>query len=179
MGMGQIEKRAKGYKMSGKACQTTGSFAWSGPQRGTQADRKDPIKNAYSLHRVEEPDPANRILGNLARGHALSQGRNYITMADMPLLANVALSTAPIYRVAVFDLLLKKNGRLETSDIMDGLRVSHHTAHRVMTELFALGLVDRQKEGYYDNSKMQIELKKKSIFGALEGIFDISGKGFS
>ncbi len=72
---------------------------------------------------------ANRILGNLARGHALSQGRNYITMADMPLLANVALSTAPIYRVAVFDLLLKKNGRLETSDIMDGLEspIIQHT----------------------------------------------------
>ncbi len=33
-----------------------------------------------------------------------------------------------------------------------------------MTELFALGLVDCQKEGYYDNSKMQIELKKEYLW---------------
>jgi DNA-binding IclR family transcriptional regulator len=52
-------------------------------------------------------------------------------------------------RVAVFDLLLKEGGKLDTSQIMDTLRVSAHTAHRVMTELYALELVDRQKEGDY------------------------------
>ena len=63
---------------------------------------------AYSIHRIEEPDRANRMLGNFARGHALFQGRNFITMDDMPLLIEVVLSTAPIERVYVFDLLLRK-----------------------------------------------------------------------
>ena len=114
---------------------------------------------AYNLGKIEEADRANRQLTNLARGHALSQGRNYLTMDDIPLLVRVVLSTAPLERVVVFDLLLKHNGRLGTQQIMDGLRVSPHTAHRVMTELYALDLVDRQKEGLFDNSKMTIELK--------------------
>jgi hypothetical protein len=90
---------------------------------------------AYNLGKIEEADRANRQLTNLARGHALSQGRNYLTMDDIPLLVRVVLSTAPLERVVVFDLLLKHDGRLETQQIMDGLRVSPHTAHRVMTEL--------------------------------------------
>ena len=105
---------------------------------------------AYNYRRIEEPDRANRQLTNLARGHALSQGRNYLTMADVPLIAKVVLSTAPIERVAVFELLLKSSGgKLDTSDIVNGLRVSEPTARRTMTELFALELVNRQKDGSF------------------------------
>jgi hypothetical protein len=113
---------------------------------------------AYNYRRIEEPDRANRQLTNLARGHALSQGRNYLTIADVPLIAKVVLSTAPIERVAVFELLLKNDGKLDTSAIVNGLRVSEPTARRTMTELFALELADRQKDGDYYNSELKIEL---------------------
>jgi hypothetical protein len=113
---------------------------------------------AYNYRRIEESDRANRQLVNLARGHALSQGRNHITIDDVPLVTKVVLSTAPMERVAVFDLLLKNGGSLDVNTITDGLRVSEPTARRTMTELFALELVDRQKEGDFFNSNLKIDL---------------------
>jgi hypothetical protein len=41
---------------------------------------------AYALPKLEEPDRAMVQLKNLGRGHALSQGRNYITMDDLPII---------------------------------------------------------------------------------------------
>ena len=38
---------------------------------------------SYSLATIEEPTRAMTQLRNLARGHALSQGRNYLTMEDI------------------------------------------------------------------------------------------------
>jgi len=58
-------------------------------------------------------------LYNLARGHGLLDGRNYITMADIPLLVGVTLSTASGERVQVFELLLGSEGELSI------LRVDH------------------------------------------------------
>jgi hypothetical protein len=80
---------------------------------------------------IEEPDRAMTQLYNLARGHALSQGRNYIALEDVPLVVKVVLSTASIEKV---------------------------TAHRTMTELKALSLVDMKKESGATNSEYQITL---------------------
>jgi len=113
---------------------------------------------AYNYRRIEESDRANRMLVNLARGHALSQGRTFITMDDIPLVARVVLSTAPMERVAVFDLLIKNGGSLDVNTISEGLRVSEPTARRTMTELFALELVDKQKTGEFDNSILRIDI---------------------
>ena len=68
---------------------------------------------------IEEPDRAITQLRNLARGHALSKGRNYITVDDIPLLIKVVLSTASIERVTIFDLLIKANGTLTTTVISE------------------------------------------------------------
>lgn len=98
---------------------------------------------AYTLPIIEEPDRAIQQLVNLSRGHALSQGRNYITMQDVPLIIKVVLSSAAsIARVTIFDLLLASGGKLTTSKIEEFLNVSKPTALRTMTELKALGLVD-------------------------------------
>lgn len=113
---------------------------------------------AYDYRSIEEADRANRMLTNLARGHALSQGRTHITMDDIPLLTKVVLSTAPMERVAVFELLLKNGGSLDVNTISDELRVSEPTARRTMTELFALGLVDRHKESDFYNSNLRIDI---------------------
>ena len=61
---------------------------------------------SYTLPSIEEPDRAMQQLTNLARGHALSQGRNYITLDVIPIVINVVLSTAFKERVTIFDLLL-------------------------------------------------------------------------
>ena len=39
---------------------------------------------AYGIATIEEPSRAITQLMNLAKGHALSQGRNFITNEDVP-----------------------------------------------------------------------------------------------
>jgi hypothetical protein len=94
----------------------------------------------------------------LARGHALSHGRNHVTKEDLSILVNVAMSTAPAERVAIFNLLLANKGTLRTSDITKGLNTTPPTAKRTMVELAALGLVDLAREDK-QNAEYQITLK--------------------
>jgi len=101
---------------------------------------------AYGLSIIEEPDRAMLQLVNLARGHALLTGRNYVTTDDLRLIIKVVLSTAPLERVTIFDLLLANNGRLNVNQITDFLNVSEPTARRTMTELKVLELVDMKTE---------------------------------
>jgi DNA-binding transcriptional ArsR family regulator len=95
----------------------------------------------YGMAIKEECDRAITQMYNLARGHALSRGRNYVTLEDIPLVIKTVLSTASIERVTIFDLLLACKGTMTTSQIADSLNISQPTALRTMTELKALGLV--------------------------------------
>jgi predicted transcriptional regulator len=101
------------------------------------------IDYAYTFANIEEPNRAIRQLTNLARGHALSQGRDYMTIDDISLIINVVLSTASTERSRIFETLLNFGGTLTTRQIMDYLDTSDKTAKRTMTELKALGLVTR------------------------------------
>ena len=58
---------------------------------------------AYASRNVENPERAGTQLHNLARAHALSQGRDYITVEDdLPLIVKMVLSgAASIERVKV------------------------------------------------------------------------------
>lgn len=96
---------------------------------------------------IEEPSRAITQLTNLARGHALSQGRSFITKEDVSIVIKVVLSTASIERVAVFDLLLAHGGKLQTPVIIESLNVTSPTANRTMTEFKAIGLVDGKDIG--------------------------------
>ncbi len=109
---------------------------------------------------IEAPTRAIQQLKNLARGHALSQGRNWITIQDLPLLIKVALSTAALDRVNIFDLLINNKGTLTTSIIKDSLSTNHHVAHRIMEELNAVELVDFEKSDNPTEEKI-IHLKDK------------------
>ena len=70
---------------------------------------------AYGIATIEEPSRAITQLMNLAKGHAISHGRNYITKEDVSIVIKVVLSTASIERVAVFDLLLAHGGKATNS----------------------------------------------------------------
>jgi hypothetical protein len=96
----------------------------------------------YSTPTIEDPDRAMTQLLNLAKGHALSQGRNFLTLEDIPILIKVVLSTASIERVVIFDLLLSSRGTLTTSQITTGLKISKNTALKTMAQLKVLGLVE-------------------------------------
>jgi hypothetical protein len=97
---------------------------------------------AYALAIVEDPSRAITQLMNLARGHALSQGRNYITLQDIPLVIKVVFSTASHERVRIFELLIEHQGKLSTSIITESLNTSNNTAKRTMAEFRAVGLVN-------------------------------------
>jgi len=115
---------------------------------------------AYRLANIEDPSRAITQLSNLARGHSLSQGRDYITLVDIPILANVVLSTASIERVTIFQLLISNNGNLSTQQIVGGLNITKPTALKTMTELQAIGLaIMREDEVDIYNSKKEIQLK--------------------
>jgi hypothetical protein len=118
------------------------------------------LEYAYTFANIEEPDRAMVQLRNLARGHALSQGRNFITMTDIPLLINVVLSTASMERARIFNLLLEFGGALTTTEIEQFLNVSDKTAKRTMAELKAIELVSvtEVETGHGGSPELQIKL---------------------
>jgi hypothetical protein len=116
---------------------------------------------AYTLATIEEPSRAMTQLRNLARGLALLQGRNYITVADIPLMIKVVFSTASLERVRIFELLLAFGGSLTTSQITESLNTSNNTAKRTMAELRAVGLVTVNDVTGYSGPEKQITLDKR------------------
>ena len=88
----------------------------------------------YNVSQPEDPRRAITVLQNLARGHALLTGRNYISLEDIPIVAKTVLSTAQTERVSLFYLLLDNGGDVSTNDIVEYLGVSRPTAGRTMTE---------------------------------------------
>lgn len=114
---------------------------------------------AYSFTQPEDPARAITQLYNLARGHALSMGRNCITLDDVPITAKVVLSTASIERVSLLDLLLARGGRVTLSKAAKALSMSKSTILKTMTELAALKVVDLEDEVIVEfNQTKQITL---------------------
>jgi hypothetical protein len=97
---------------------------------------------AYSVSQREVPRRAITVLLNLARGHALLEGRNYITMDDIPLILKTAFDTAQIEHVSMFSLMMSYGGVLTTTQVMESLNVSRPTALRTMAEFKAIELID-------------------------------------
>jgi DNA-binding transcriptional regulator GbsR (MarR family) len=95
----------------------------------------------YSLSLPEDPSRAVTVLANLAKGHALLEGRNYISKKDVPPVIKTVLSTAQIERTSIFGLLLANGGSLTTSQITEYLNISQPTALKTMAEIKAVGLV--------------------------------------
>ncbi len=127
---------------------------------------------------IEDPSRAVTLLRNLSIGHTVSQGRDYITLEDVPIAIKVALSTAPVRRVKLLDLLLKaENGELTTSQITYHLSISQPIATKTMREFAVLGLVDISTVSNYNNSELQIKLKpefgwfRTEEFQSLKGDF--------
>lgn len=114
---------------------------------------------SYDMPHIEYPTRAMTQLRNLAKGHALIQGRNYIIKEDVPILIKVVLSTASIERVSLFDLLLAHNEILTTDLIVESLGVSTPTALRTMTELKVIELVHMKQNN--NTSEFEIQLREE------------------
>jgi len=126
-----------------------------------QYQQYQPKEFIHGIPKIEDPSRAVQQLYNLARGHALSHGRNFITMQDIGIVLKVVLSTGSIERVLILDLLIAYKGELTTSQITTAMRISNHTAKRTMTEFKGLELVDMDRVGDNSNSEYKITLKPK------------------
>jgi hypothetical protein len=118
---------------------------------------------AFSTPYIEDPSRAVIQLYNLARGHALSQGRDYITVEDdLPLVTKVVLSgAASIDRVKILNALLerKKRDYVNVNDLVTITETSEKTAKKTMAELKALKLVDIAELGPNGRALLQIRLR--------------------
>ena len=103
----------------------------------------------FEMPKIEDPERASNALYNLARGHALLYGRNYITKDDLAVVVSVALSSAQKERVSLFNLLLEKNGELTTEQFVELSGVSANTARKHMQMLKILGIVNFYTDGNY------------------------------
>jgi hypothetical protein len=96
----------------------------------------------YTIPIIEDTARAEARLYDLARGHALSQGRNYIILEDISLLIKV--------------------------QITGSLEISKPIARRTMIELTILGLVDMwpklgtEEEALYSEG-MKVKLKDEFL----------------
>jgi predicted transcriptional regulator len=102
-------------------------------------------KTFYTEPIIEEPERCIQALYALARGHALIKGRTQITIDDLPVVIDVALSSAPWDRIIAFAYLLNKE-KVTTKELMKDLKCSRTKAIRTMKTLELLELVDLEEE---------------------------------
>ena len=107
----------------------------------------DGEKTHHSEPLIEEPERCMQALYLLMRGHALIQGRTQIQSDDLPVVIDVALSSAPWDRINVFSYLLPREA-VTTKDLMEDLKCARTTAIRTMKTLAILDLVDLTEEPY-------------------------------
>ena len=115
----------------------------------------------YETPIIEQPDRASNAFYNLARGHAVLFGRNYVTDEDLPVVIAVALSSASRDRVELFKRLLDCDGKQNTEQFMESAKVSRSTALKEMKSLSILGLVDIFDEQLETKPVKTIKLKNE------------------
>jgi hypothetical protein len=107
-------------------------------------DETEERSYTYFAGEMEDVERAGNVLTNLARGHALITGRNYITIQDIPVVIKTVLSTARMQRVKSFIALLDYDGEITVVQLSRLLNISHSSATRLAVELKAIGLVNTQ-----------------------------------
>lgn len=120
---------------------------------GTNYNFNTPIK--------EDLKKLSKTLYNLARGHAIIHGRNFIINDDLEIVIHVVMSSIPIDRLRLFEVLLSNNGIADTTQIEKCLHMSKSTALKEMEKLRILGIVDNCKVDGKSKPISAIELKNE------------------
>ena len=114
----------------------------------------------YDIEKSATEDAARAViqLKKLARGNAITQGRNYLIEEDAKLIITVGFSTTKINRARLIDLLLKNYGELTTSQISKELEMSKPHALQSMQEFDALKIATISTISSYKQSERKIKL---------------------
>ena len=105
-----------------------------------EKDNKDQTYE-YSAAVFEGSDRYRTMIYNLARGHALSEGRVVLELSDIRLVTAVTLSTAPEERRRLLELVLRSQDAISTMAAASALGCSEPTARLVTDEMIRLGLL--------------------------------------
>lgn len=104
---------------------------------------------------IEEPSRCIQSLYTLMRGRALLQGREQISVEDLPIVLDVALSSAPWERLLAFSFLLFKE-EVKTIDLETNLKCSRNKVLMTMRTLETLGLVDLKAKQVMTTGGLQL-----------------------
>ena len=109
----------------------------------TPDDRKEGVPA-----QPEAPYRANAVLYNLARGRALVHGRTQLDDDDLPMIAQVTLSSIPPDRRAALEAFAQNLGEsLSAQDLENATGRSRNTVLDLMDELTWLGVTEFEKQG--------------------------------
>ena len=114
----------------------------------TVRDKADQESGAYTYSPaiVEGPDRYRSLLYNLARGHAIAEGRSSLESDDILLAANVTLSSAPEERRRLLWALLISREAITIKQAAEAINCSLPTARVIAQDMASLYLVDGKKE---------------------------------
>jgi hypothetical protein len=106
-----------------------------------ESDEKD---FEYETPLIEKPYRIINILGNLAKGHAISEGRGYLIEDDLPVVVNVTLSSMPENRRKLFHILVKNlNIDVWNAELVkEKVNCGEKKALQVLATLQKLGLLE-------------------------------------
>jgi hypothetical protein len=103
----------------------------------------------------------SKTLYNLARGHAIIHGRNYITNDDLEIVVHIVMSSIPIDRLRLFEVLLSNKGIADTTQVENHLSASKATALKEMKKLRVLEIVEDCKVDGKSKPTLAIKLKNE------------------
>lgn len=110
---------------------------------------------------IEAPFRANQTLYNLARGHAVTNNRNYITTDDIWVVKEVALNSADKHRTKILNLLVN-NDLVTTTMIEKHLKVSKPIAIKEIEIMCLLGISKKASfSESYIGKEFAIRLNKR------------------
>lgn len=127
----------------------------------------DDEKHNFTQPQIEKPSRINQSFFNLARGHAVAVGREYLEDIDIAIALEVTLSSASCERAQMFNLLIKHKGKLTADIIIDELRFSRPTALKYMAMFNQLNIVETSEvaiKGVGKMNKMIVLRKEFSWF---------------
>jgi hypothetical protein len=104
-------------------------------------------RSEYTLAKPEQPLRAYAVLQNLARGHALVHGRQQLAYEDLPLVAQIAVSSMPSECALVFRALVQQQ-EMTLGQVQAALGVkSAETARGVIEDLERRGVMEYIRAG--------------------------------
>ena len=124
----------------------------------------------FSLPTPEMPKRLINLLYNLAKGHAILNGRKKINQADINLIYKVGFSSMPYDRTVFFEQIISNNGALSTTDVEQKMQIGKKAAIKLMKTFEILGMCNSVYEdmdlanGKTGRKVNQIRLKDKFMW---------------